>query len=141
MLVQGPKQYSVEASAMSTMRPQILGMPPGDGTCGGVERRAFVRYACKGPIAFQPLEPDQTSWLAEIMDISAGGVGMRISSSLAIGAVLALELEIIGEARTIPARVVYCRPTETGDYWLVGCEFIDVRLSEWELGRVVERSW
>jgi hypothetical protein len=83
-----------------------------------IERRANVRHFCDiGALV--------DSWPAKIHDISRGGVKIIIPRRFEIGAVLKLEVPILGEENPymLLARVVRIVP-ETGGSWCLGCAFL-----------------
>jgi hypothetical protein len=96
--------------------------------------RRFARYACDAPAFYQVLRSfDTQSWPAQIVDISAGGLGMLVGRPLEVGMTLKIELSVTTDKG--PLRVVGCVVRfsfVSGREWLVGCNFLR-HLSDAEL--------
>lgn len=91
------------------------------------ERRAHVRRACEGQVSSAVVgAPHASSWSAQIRNISQGGLGLLMSSPLAAGTVLSVEMRLRGHPRVLRVEVVHCTADETG--WLVGCRFLSAIL-------------
>jgi hypothetical protein len=98
------------------------------------DRRAWGRAACDKPICFQVVGAEPARWLpATVVDISPGGVGLRVNHRVELEEMLRLELRggDWQSATVLLAGVV--RTTELpGGGWLLGCSF-NRELSDEEL--------
>lgn len=103
-----------------------LNHPPSPDPSRPVERRAWVRYPCAGDTSCLPIvaAPD-SQWPGQVVDLSAGGVGVLLPRRFETGTVLSIEVqEKEGEGtRHLIGRVV--RVTRGPDNrWLLGCTFV-----------------
>ncbi len=88
-------------------------------------RRAAVRYPCgEGVDGEVSLAGDYVSRRAPIVDISTGGVALRLSRQLPRGTPLLLQLHHaeLGLRYTIAMQVAHCTVLP-GRKWIVGCAF------------------
>jgi hypothetical protein len=91
------------------------------------ERRAHVRRACEGEVTSSVVgTPHSSSWSAQICNISQGGIGLCMSSPLAAGTILSVEMRLRGQPRVLRVEVMHCTANEDG--WLVGCRFLSAIL-------------
>ncbi|HZY83896.1 MAG TPA: PilZ domain-containing protein [Gemmataceae bacterium] len=87
------------------------------------ERRASARHFCRLEGSCRALpEGRGESWAATVRDISADGVGLLLRRRFEPGVLLAVELAVGREARSLLARVVHATAHAGG--WLVGCRFL-----------------
>jgi hypothetical protein len=97
----------------------------------GVERRKSVRYDCSQQAFCQPIlserpEQHELSWLGEVLNVSAGGIGLSLSRRFQPGTVLFVELpcKLNGQVRVLPAQVVHITFLGKGS-WQTGCRFLN----------------
>jgi hypothetical protein len=100
------------------------------------ERRAYVRFPCDREITCQTLaglRGDQEKWLANVRDISVGGVGFVIDRRFEKGTALVIELadQASASSRILLARVARVNAHGLGT-WFVGCTFTN-KLTDDEL--------
>jgi hypothetical protein len=88
------------------------------------ERRAHVRRACEGEVTSSVA--GASSWSAQICNISQGGLGLFMSSPVAAGTILSVEMRLRGQPRVLRVEVMHCTANEAG--WLVGCRFLSAIL-------------
>jgi hypothetical protein len=89
-----------------------------------MERRAAVRWCPRRPlrVAYAEKGSAEHRW-ALLHDISAGGLGLLVSSAIELGTVLIVQMRSPQqETRSILVRAVHATPHENGN-WLVGCRF------------------
>ena len=90
------------------------------------DRRAWVRLPCHARATYRVVQtPRNAGGVAEAVNVSAGGIGLRVAEPLALGTMLQLECrsqEGLVTLRTM-ARVVRQTARPEGD-WEVGCLFI-----------------
>ena len=101
----------------------------------GADRRAWVRYECKGDIAFQPLvERKAGTWRpAQVGNISAKGIGLTLKAPLERGSILSVKLEGAAKRFSQPLLVRVVRSVQrSGGVWHLGCTFA-IPLGEEEL--------
>jgi HEAT repeat protein len=105
------------ASATATLAPA---------QAKGADRRTGRRFACTCDVFYQVMtsRTDDLWWKAKIFDVSAGGAGLILHASVAVGARLCVDLSEAhqGVERRAIARVVHCRQCSEG--WSVGCAWI-----------------
>jgi len=91
------------------------------------ERRTQVRHACLVQGQCRPITAMETgnTWPAQTVDLSVGGVALRLCRRFEPGTLLALDLCDTGEAGMSmpPARVRYA--VRIGPYWLLGCSWAE----------------
>jgi hypothetical protein len=88
------------------------------------ETRASDRYAVNPDVRCHVDLGQGGSFLfAALSDVSLGGVGLRIVEPLEVGTYIGLGLSNVSGlfAWTRPARVRFCVPMRSGDYF-IGCE-------------------
>src|SRR5271166_3881824 len=89
------------------------------------ERRAFIRYARKLDMLWQLLgvaRKDLTS--AEIFDLSATGVGIRLDRDMPVGRVLVIRMPTMTHGWTSHlVRIRHCERVNTGRFQ-IGCAFV-----------------
>ena len=91
------------------------------------ERRAHVRRTCEREVSSSLVgAPHASSWSAQICNIAQGGLGLFMSSPLAAGTVLSVEMRLRDRPRILRVEVVHCTAEEAG--WLVGCRFLSAVL-------------
>lgn len=90
------------------------------------ENRAWKRFGCDVKANYS-LVSDATkkSWPAQVVNISAGGIGLTVHQAVEAGALLSLDLTNLGgkESRTILVCVVHVIARMGGE-WVLGCNFI-----------------
>ena len=114
------------------MPPQPSTLPAPSTT--GANRRVSVRYPCRSGTTGQlTLAGEYVSRGARVLDVSTGGVALRLSRRVRRGAALLLQL-YNAELRfhyTLAVRVAHATALP-GRKWLIGCAF-DRELSPQEL--------
>jgi|SRR5947207_2481500 len=89
------------------------------------ENRAWKRFGCSVQATCSLVSDPGKTWPAEVVNISAGGIGLQVNQAVETGAVLSLRLAHEGGQveRTVLACVVHvvARP---GGEWVLGCNFI-----------------
>ena len=98
------------------------------------DNRSWVRFVCNVKATCQGLaDAGQPAWSAQVVNISASGIGLLVERAVETGTMLSLELEspTTHVARTILACVVHVT-THPGNERLLGCNFIR-ELSEADL--------
>jgi hypothetical protein len=87
------------------------------------ERRASARYLCRLQGKCQPVTAVETGniWPLETVDVSVGGIGLRLARRFEPGTLLAMSLFGSGveSVRMVLARVRRVCPS--GSCWLLGC--------------------
>jgi len=96
------------------------------------ENRAWKRFNCKVRVTALPVSgTERTTFPAEVVNISASGIGLQVARNVEMGALLSLRLEGAGgQSREVLACVVHV--IVAGGEWLLGCNFIH-ELSEADL--------
>jgi hypothetical protein len=91
----------------------------------GTERRASPRVRADRPIQLRLVENPETPLNAHLLDVSAGGVGLRMSEELAVDQEFFLSLFDAVELASTPLRyrVVRCSMLVSGEY-RIGASFI-----------------
>jgi c-di-GMP-binding flagellar brake protein YcgR len=98
------------------------------------DKRTWIRFSCELHAAYRRVgDPTNQSHPAQVLNISANGIGLSVAQPLIGGSLLNVDLlDQAGQlARTILACVVHTTHRAGGDY-AVGCNFIR-ELSEEEL--------
>jgi len=98
------------------------------------ENRAWKRFGCDVKADYALVaDPDKKGRPAQVVNISAGGIGLKVNEAVETGALLSLGLSNIGgtDERTILACVVHVI-ARAGSEWVLGCNFIH-ELSEEDL--------
>ncbi|MCI0354696.1 MAG: PilZ domain-containing protein [Acidobacteria bacterium] len=115
-------------------RPAAAKLRPGQ----RIDRRATVRYPCHLKTTCHPLTTEQTGWVGEVVNLSAGGVGLLLPQPFKTRTVLVVELHGARPAftRELLARVVHVRKKADGR-WLIGCAFASL-LRDKELKAVLD---
>ena len=100
--------------------------------------RRWVRFPCETRAFFQVIGANPPcQGIAQVWNISAGGVGLRLAQPLETGKLLSLELQGPEGKAPLPvlACVVYATSHAEGE-WAAGCTFIE-ELAEADLRGVV----
>jgi hypothetical protein len=88
-----------------------------------IERRGSARYMCRLEGKCQPVTAVETgnTWPLEAVDVSVGGIGLRLARRFEPGTLLAMSLfgNAVEPVRMVLARVR--RVFQSGNYWLLGC--------------------
>jgi hypothetical protein len=90
------------------------------------EKRAWERYPVRGHAIYRlPAKPSVVAQTADILNLSATGIGLCAGELLEAGTLLSLDLghDPKHSALTILACVVYVTDTDDGK-WILGCNFI-----------------
>jgi hypothetical protein len=90
------------------------------------DNRNLVRFVCNVQASCQGVEDaDKTTWPAQVVNISANGIGLLVERAVETGTLLSLDLRSPStqSARTILACVVHVT-TRPGSERLLGCNFI-----------------
>jgi hypothetical protein len=102
------------------------------------DQRTWIRFPCETRAAYRlARDADAEARPAQVVDISASGVGLLVPECSAVGVLLNLKLQGVHqpEALTILACVVRVTPHDA-DQWVWGCNFIR-ELGEHELRPLV----
>jgi c-di-GMP-binding flagellar brake protein YcgR len=116
------------------------GLPPG----ATIERRATVRYPCHLKTTCEPLSDEPasstTGWTGELVNISAGGVGVVLPQAIPLKSMIIIELQGAERQfqRALLARVVHVRQ-ESAERWMIGCSFAGL-LRDKELKAILEHG-
>lgn len=91
------------------------------------DQRAWRRFPCAVSASCQTLAPEEeAAWLAEVVDISPTGLGLRTQRDVAAGTLLSVKLH--GSQGQAPASLLACvvhvSPDDDGGDCLLGCNFI-----------------
>ena len=93
-------------------------------TPSGPDKRAWVRFACDSLAYFQPVRATaQEKKAARVLDISAGGLGLRVPEPLEIGTLLMLECANDRGQVTLRTLAYVVRECARDGAWTVGCKF------------------
>jgi c-di-GMP-binding flagellar brake protein YcgR len=98
------------------------------------DKRTWVRFSCELHVAYRKVgDPTNQVFPAQVLNISANGIGLLVTQTLAAGGLLNVDLlDKNGQvARTMLACIVHTTMRAGGDY-AIGCNFIR-ELSEEEL--------
>jgi c-di-GMP-binding flagellar brake protein YcgR len=98
------------------------------------DQRTWMRFACDVQAVCQVVTaPEQGRWPAQVLNISASGVGLLVDRAIETGTLLSVDLHSATGpgARTILACVVHVSTQPEGE-WALGCNFIRA-LSEEDL--------
>lgn len=115
------------------------------------DRRKHPRVAKEIRVRWQLVDADHPDApkigpvaAAQTRDVSKGGLSFHVDEPLAVGTVIALELEreFDGPPLSALGRVAHCREDEGGGY-VVGSEFtwIECALPDVTLGLMPENAW
>ncbi|MSQ96034.1 MAG: hypothetical protein EXR98_15965 [Gemmataceae bacterium] len=123
------------------MASQVLSAPEKhDPNRPSIDCRVYERQSCEMPATCQPasaLAMKEMRWSATILDISRGGLRVRLQRHFERGTGLAVELP--GDAQREPCvvfvKVVHVKAQDDGT-WALGCKFIS-ELSDDEVLRLV----
>jgi hypothetical protein len=88
--------------------------------------RSWVRFPCSVQSSYQVVsEPEEQQRSAQVLNISASGIGLLVDQAVETGTLLSLELcSASGDAfQAILACVVHATPQGEGQ-WALGCNFI-----------------
>jgi PilZ domain-containing protein len=108
------------------MKPRPPSKPSIAPSNSAADRRATPRFRVDRPVQFRRVEnADGPPIDAQLLDVSAGGVGLRVSSPLVPGDEIFLLLFDAVELASTPLRyrVVRCGPLGEGQF-LVGAAFV-----------------
>jgi hypothetical protein len=126
-----------EADMIPSQQPQ-----PADGTRATLrERRAWLRFECDLKVTCRARNPrKEVGWIAQVRDISQGGVGLLLRHRFRPGTEMLVELRgAEGQpGPTCPIRVVRAEPAlvDGHAYWVLGCVFV-TPLSEEEMQQLL----
>jgi hypothetical protein len=87
--------------------------------------RARIRSSCDLDASVQPSGSDAGSWIARVINISLGGIGLLSPRPVEKGKLLSVTLASgrNGSSVTVTARVVQ-RTVQVENQWPLGCEFL-----------------
>ena len=120
--------------------PEDLVAPPAQTESSdrsGVECRVYERHTCELRGHCQPTasrgESSEPRWSAIIIDISRGGIRLRLRRRFERGAILAFEVKGVNATQscTVVAKVIHVRGLGEG-MWTMGCKFFN-QLTDEEL--------
>jgi hypothetical protein len=105
------------------------------------DRRSAQRYPCEVQTTGHTLGPyGNVTWVAQITDISATGIGLQFRSRVKLGSVLVITLQSASQAMSRPLPVRVMRVTQLDDQtWHLGCAFIR-KLKEEDLLGFLDRT-
>lgn len=98
------------------------------------DNRTWVRFVCNVKASCQRVDdPEKKNWRADVVNISANGIGLLVDRAIEIGTLLSLDLQspTTHSTRTMLACVVHVT-TQPGGGRSLGCNFIRA-LSEADL--------
>jgi hypothetical protein len=101
------------------MSQRIPNLPP-------AERRAWVRYPCSLDLLHRIIDAEtECGWWATVLDVSRGGIGLRLPQRIEPGVTLILERPARHgrPGRALPVRVVASTAAAEGG-WRLGCQFV-----------------
>jgi hypothetical protein len=101
------------------MSQRIPNLPP-------PERRAWVRHVCKFDSPHRVIDTEtECGWWATVLNVSRGGIGLRLPQRIEPGVTLILERPARHgwPGRAMPVRVVDATAAAEGG-WLLGCQFV-----------------
>src|SRR5437870_98046 len=90
------------------------------------ERRAWVRHPCKLDSPQHVIDAEtECGWWATILDVSRGGIGLRVPQRIKPATMLILERPTRQgcPGRALPVRVVDATASSEGG-WRLGCQFV-----------------
>jgi hypothetical protein len=88
------------------------------------DQREWVRYPCRAQATFQVVRAPAAPAAAEVLNLSAGGVGLRATADLPVGELLSVELRG-GDRPALTTLACVVRVTVDPDGTrLLGCNFI-----------------
>ncbi|MBI3412406.1 MAG: PilZ domain-containing protein [Planctomycetes bacterium] len=102
------------------------------------DKRTWMRFPTDRPATYQKVgDPQNTTYSAQVINLSANGIGLAVSDAVDAGALLSVELQGAEgtAARTMLACAVHVTSQARGS-WALGCNFIR-QLSEEELKSLV----
>ncbi len=111
------------------MPDHLVSAPSNDSSSRPVfECRVFDRHACELPGRCQPTASQGQSaeplWTATVVDISRGGIRLRLRRRFERGSILTIELKGANATQccTAVGKVVHVRANGNG-FWIMGCQF------------------
>ncbi len=102
------------------------------------DKRTWMRFPTSRGASYQKIgDPENRTYTAQVINLSASGVGLDVEVPVEAGALLSVDLTATGGAvvRTILACVVHVTIPSSG-HWSLGCNFIR-ELSEEELKALI----
>jgi hypothetical protein len=93
----------------------------------GTDKRTWVRFPCNIKASYQFVKAEEpTSWSAEVVNMSANGIGLLVNEGVDLGKLLNLELraERGDYVLNILACVVRLTPEVDGSHCTLGCNLI-----------------
>ena len=101
---------------LQAFRPHRVKAPVAD-------QREWVRFPCRAQATFQVRAPAAPA-PAEVLNVSASGIGLRAAADLQVGELLSLELRGAGRPALTTLACVVRVTTEPGGAQVLGCNFI-----------------
>lgn len=91
-----------------------------------LNRRTADRVVSQTVGVIRPSDaPESLSWGANVIDVSTGGIGLKLCYPFRPGTFLNVDLQTNqGDSRSFVTRVVHVRDRTDGT-WQLGCEFIE----------------
>jgi hypothetical protein len=104
----------------------------------GQDRRTWERFLCSAEAAYQLLRPvEARSGIARVLDISAGGIRLRLNRPMDVGTLLTLELRALTGPQKLTVIASVVRMTAHGGReWTFSCKFLR-ELTDQELAAFV----
>lgn len=102
------------------------------------DKRTWVRFACEVQAAYRKVgDPTNQAFPAQVLNLSANGIGLAVSQPLSAGGLLNIDLldKTGNVSRTMLACIVHTSVWTGGDF-TVGCNFIR-ELNEHELQSLI----
>jgi len=90
------------------------------------DQRSWVRFPCKARATYQRARlRDQAPVPAQLIDISANGIGLQVAEAIEIGSLLHIQLVSLSGGTNLPMLVSVVRVGSAPDgHWLLGCNFL-----------------
>lgn len=90
------------------------------------DQRSWVRFPCKARATYQRARlRNQAPLPAQLIDISANGVGLQVAEAIEIGSLLDIQIVSLSGGTSLPILVSVVRVSSgPGGHWLLGCNFL-----------------
>ncbi len=102
---------------LQAFRPHRVKAPVAD-------QRQWVRFPCQAQATFQVVRAPAAPAPAEVLNVSASGIGLRAAADLQVGELLSLELRGVDRPALTTLACVVRVTTEPGGAQVLGCNFI-----------------
>lgn len=90
------------------------------------DQRSWVRFPCKARATYRRARlGDQPPLPAQLIDISANGIGLQVAEAIEIGSLLNIQIVSLSGGTELPMLVSVVRVGSGPDgHWLLGCNFL-----------------